>query len=153
MLRMNKQYNKLYNILFKVKIQRKQFQKLLFFILGIWEVSFCLDDVNNFLVFILIIFITMLIRAFSLANLINKIKIDVIIQKSRQGGQGWVLKCAVSNSQNLTNSLSLNLSLSLSLTHIHTHTHSSIYLLLTLNDIILRESFQVGQVRLIKWFP
>ena len=113
MLRMNKQYNKLYNIFFKVKIQRKQFQKLLFFIFGIWEVSFCLDDVNNFLVFILIIFIAMLIRAFSLANLINKIKIDVIVQKYRQGGQGWVLKCAVSKSQNLTNSLSLNLSFSL----------------------------------------
>ena len=35
MLRMNKQYNKLYNIFFKVKIQRKQLQKLLFFIFGI----------------------------------------------------------------------------------------------------------------------
>ena len=58
----------------------------------------------------------MLIRAFSLANLINKIKIDVIVQKYRQGGQGWVLKCAVSKSQNLPNSLSLNLSFS------HTHT-------------------------------
>ena len=35
MLLMNKQYNKLYNIFFKMKIHRKQFQKLLFFILGI----------------------------------------------------------------------------------------------------------------------